>query len=154
MKKQKVYVDNSVIGGCFDKEFKKYSNSLIRDFKQEKFIPVISEITQAEIQDAPEQVQQKFFEIQQMTQDILKVNNEVLDLAERYIQRKILSQKYFEDALHISIATINEADILVSWNFKHIVHFEKIRFFNAVNLENGYKNIEIYSPMEVTAYGE
>ena len=43
--------------------------------------------------------------------------------------------------------------MLVSWNFKHIVHFEKIQKFNAVNIEMGYKQILIYSPREVTTYG-
>lgn len=44
--------------------------------------------------------------------------------------------------------------MLVSWNFKHIVHFDKIRLFNAVNIEQGYKSLQIYSPREVTNYGE
>ena len=56
----------------------------------------------------------------------------------------------FDDGLHIALATINKIDLLVSWNFKHIVHFDKIRLFNAVNIEYGYKSIEIYSPREVT----
>jgi len=50
------------------------------------------------------------------------------------------------------MATVADVDILVSWNFRHIVHFDKIRQFNAVNLEKGYKTIAIYSPMEVTTY--
>jgi len=66
--------------------------------------------------------------------------------------RQILTPKYFEDLLHIAIATINNIDILVSWNFKHIVHYEKIKLFNAVNLELSYKTINIFSPREVTTY--
>lgn len=50
------------------------------------------------------------------------------------------------------MATIAEVDVLVSWNFKHIVHLNKIRLFNAVNLEQGYRSIEIYSPRAVTTY--
>ena len=69
-----------------------------------------------------------------------------------YQERKILTPKFFDDGLHIAIATVNKIDILVSWNFKHIVHFNKIHFFNAVNLEMGYKQIDIYSPREVTTY--
>ena len=53
---------------------------------------------------------------------------------------------------HIAIASVANADVVASWNFRHIVRFDKIRLFNAVNLERGYKPIEIYSPREVTTY--
>jgi len=55
--------------------------------------------------------------------------------------------------LHIALATIAEVDVLVSWNFKHIVRLDKIRLFNAVNLEQGYKSLTIYSPREVISHG-
>lgn len=55
--------------------------------------------------------------------------------------------------LHIALATVADIDVLVSWNFKHIVRLDKIRIFNAVNLELGYKQLQIYSPREVTSYG-
>ena len=53
------------------------------------------------------------------------------------------------DGLHIALASVVEADLLVSWNFRHIVHFDKIRLFNSVNLEQSYKPLQIYSPREV-----
>lgn len=55
--------------------------------------------------------------------------------------------------MHIALTTIAEVDVLVSWNFKHIVHFDKVRMFNAVNIELGYKPLQIYSPRGVTDYG-
>jgi hypothetical protein len=55
-------------------------------------------------------------------------------------------------AFRIALATVADVDIVVSWNFRHVVRFEKIRLFNAVNLEFGYKPIQIYSPREVTFY--
>lgn len=54
--------------------------------------------------------------------------------------------------LHIALATVADVDLLVSWNFKHIVRFDKIRLFNAVNLEQGYKPLAIHSPREVTTH--
>ena len=54
--------------------------------------------------------------------------------------------------LHIALSTIADVDILVSWNFRHIVRYDKIRQFNAVNLEQGYHILDIYSPREVTSY--
>ncbi len=149
MKIQKIYIDTSVIGGCYDKEFSKWSNILVNNIKEGKFIPVLSEVTQSEIEYAPESVKQKYLEILNYNAIVLNITDEVIELAKLYQKRKILTEKYFDDGLHIALATINQIDLLVSWNFKHIVHYDKIRQFNAINLEIGYKTIEIYSPMEV-----
>ena len=73
-------------------------------------------------------------------------------MAEAYLKHRILTHNYRDDARHIAIATVAGADLVVSWNFKHIVHFEKIQKFNAVNIEMGYKPLSIYSPREVTTY--
>jgi hypothetical protein len=69
-------------------------------------------------------------------------------------ERGILTPKFYADGIHIALATIAEVDLLVSWNFKHIVHYDKIRLFTAVNLERGYKPLVIYSPREVASDGE
>ena len=76
-----------------------------------------------------------------------------LELADEYQKRGVLSPNFYDDGLHIGLATVAQADLLVSWNFKHIVHFDKIRLFNAVNIEFGYKPLQIFSPREVTTYG-
>jgi hypothetical protein len=81
--------------------------------------------------------------------ELVNVTDEVLDLANKYVLEKIITKKYFEDAMHIAFATIYQVDLMVSWNFKHIVNFNKINQFCAVNLKNGYKEIKIFSPMEV-----
>ena len=151
MIKQKIYIDTSVIGGCFDKEFEKWSNNLLNDFKNGLFIPVISDVISAEILNAPQKVKDKYAELFTYRPELLEITEDAITLAQIYLNRNILTQKYFEDCLHIAIATIAKVDILVSWNFKHIVHFDKIRMFNSVNLELGYKPIEIYSPREVTS---
>ena len=53
------------------------------------------------------------------------------------------------DAAHIALATVFGADLVVSWNFKHIVHFEKIAGYEGVNSLRGYRSPKIYSPREV-----
>ena len=98
-------------------------------------------------------VQKLYEELLALNPEVTVVNNEIADLADCYQERDILTPKYYDDGLHIAIATVIEADMLVSWNFRHIVRAENIRLFNAVNLENGYKPIQIYSPREVTIYG-
>ena len=154
MKVQRVYVDTSVIGGCFDEEFAPWSNGLMKDFLRGIFKPVLSEIVAAEVLPAPEQVRAQYAELLSVEPQFAELTDEVRQLAAVYQERKILPAKFSNDVLHIALATIAEVDMLVSWNFKHIVQFDKIRLFNAINRESGYKAIEIYSPREVTTYGE
>ena len=75
-----------------------------------------------------------------------------MDLLATYEAHGVLSPKFRSDMLHIALATVADVDALVSWNFKHIVRFDKIRLFNGVNLEQGYKPLSIHSPREVTTY--
>ncbi len=152
MKKPRIYVDTSVIGGCCDPEFQEWSNSLLNDFQQGVFELILSEIVDAEIQDAPYIVKEVYKKFRSLVCEVLEISTEVIELADAYIKRGILSENFRDDARHIAIATVGEVDLLVSWNFRHIVHFEKIRMFNAVNIEMGYKTIMIYSPREVTRY--
>ena len=154
MRIPRVYADTSVIGGCFDEEFAPWSNGLMKDFRLNNFKPVVSELVSAEIEDAPEYVRAKYAELLELNPDILEITEEVLALAETYQQRNILTPKFYDDGVHIAVASVAEVDVLVSWNFKHIVHLDKIRMFNAVNLEFGYKQLQIYSPREVTNYEE
>jgi hypothetical protein len=153
MKIQRIYIDTSVIGGCFDAEFAEWSNGLLQDFRNETFQPLLSEVVSAEIEEAPESVQSVYAELVSLNAEILAVKESALELADTYQKRGILTSNFYDDGLHIAIATVAEADLLVSWNFKHIVRFDKIRLFNAVNIEFGYKPLQIFSPREVTTYG-
>lgn len=153
MKIQRVYVDTSVLGGCFDDEFAPWSNGLMKDFRLGNFDPATSEVVTAEVGPAPSDVQSKYAELKNYGALVVEVTEEVVNLADAYEEREILSPNYRDDGLHIAAATAYEVDVLTSWNFKHIVHFEKIRRFNAVNQELGYKPIDIRSPREVTNYG-
>jgi len=152
MKKRAIYVDTSVIGGCCDPEFQEWSYGLLRDFQAKKFKLLLSELIDAEIENAPEEVRKVYAEFRQCADRIISLTPEAIELVEAYLKRRILTRNYRDDARHIAIATAEGADVVVSWNFKHIVHFEKIQMFNAVNIEMGYKPIAIYSPREVTTY--
>ena len=148
----RIYIDTSVLGGCFDREFAAWSNGLVRDFRAGRLIPVLSDVTAAEVQDAPEAVRTLHQELLTMVESVLAITQETLSLVAAYEARKILPAKYESDMRHIALATIAEVASLVSWNFKHIVRLEKIRLFNEVNVELGYKALSILSPREVTTY--
>jgi hypothetical protein len=146
----KVYADTSVFGGCFEKEFEKWSNSLIDDFIRGEKILLVSAITLKELSMAPESVRDIINGIPKDHTEFLDFTPEAEKLAGIYIPEKAVSKKFEGDAYHIAIATVNRADVLVSWNFKHIVNLNRIRLYNSVNLKCGYSMIEIRTPMEVT----
>ncbi len=152
MKGLRVYVDTSVIGGCFDPEFAWWSNSLVADFRRGRFVPVLSDVTAAEVVLAPTRVGELHQELLAMAGPVLPVTSDALSLVAGYQSRGVLGARFRNDMLHIAIASIASVDVLVSWNFKHIVRLDKIRLFNAVNLESGYKALTIYSPREVTSH--
>ena len=94
----------------------------------------------------------KYAELESYGATVVEVTEDVVELADAYERRGILSSSYRDDGLHIA-ATVHAVDVLTSWNFQHIVHIEKIRRFNTVNQELGYKPIDIRSPREVTTHG-
>ncbi len=154
MKKTSVYVDTSVVGGCCDPEFQVWSYALLKDFQSGAFSLLLSVLIDAEIEEAPNDVKSVYMEFRDCASEIIELTPEAIELADAYLNHKILTENFRDDARHIAMATVAGADLLVSWNFKHIVRFEKIQKFNAVNIEMGYyKQILIYSPMEVTTYG-
>ena len=154
MRLQRIYIDTSVIGGCHDEEFARWSLGLMKDFRLGNFKPVVSAVVDAEIEEAPLHVKATYQELIEGDHEYLDVGEEAVELAGIYLERNILTEKFADDALHIALASVAVVDVLVSWNFKHIVHFDKIRQFTAVNIELGYKPLQIYSPREVTNHGD
>ena len=154
MKRLRIYVDTSVIGGCYDPEFKLWSKALVEDFREGRYTAVMSDVTATEVAPAPEFVKSLHQELLGLPAELVQVDEDAVSLVQRYIERSVLGQRFLNDMLHIALATIAEVDVLVSWNFRHIVRLDKIRLFNAVNLEQGYKPLTIYSPREVISHGK
>ncbi|GHV77274.1 hypothetical protein AGMMS49942_20950 [Spirochaetia bacterium] len=143
----RIYIENSVIGGYFDDEFKEFTQQLFGEFKKGTYKPIISSHVIAELENgAPDNVKENLKTIEY---EEYPVNEEMLKLAEKYMEEKIVSDNYYSDALHIAVATVIDVDVLVSWNFKHIVNLNRIKLFNSVNLREGYKILEIRTPQEV-----
>ncbi|MDL1892126.1 type II toxin-antitoxin system VapC family toxin [Sphingobacteriales bacterium CHB3] len=149
MKRYRVYADTSVFGGCFDDEFSYESIKFFEEVAQRKFILVLSSVTLRELNEAPEHVQRTLEKIPADTIEVVDDAEEITLLRDSYIEAGVLGRASADDAEHIAAASVAEADFVVSWNFKHIVHYEKIQGFQAVNLLKGYKPIRIYSPREV-----
>lgn len=149
VKKLRIYLDTSVIGGCYDEEFAHASLRLFRAVRNGRAIVLVSPITTEEPEDAPEQVRRVLDELPADMQEGLSLSKEITDLAQAYLAERVVPANFADDALHIAFATVYGADVLVSWNFRHIVNLSRIHQFNAVNLVQGYRPLEIRSPLEL-----
>lgn len=146
----KFYVDTSVWGGYFDREFAEWTIPFIEQAQQGKFTIVVSDVTLGELLDAPERVRNLLDAIPATFLEIVEIGAEHLALADHYVTEGALTPKFHTDAQHIALATILKVDSLVSWNFKHMVNFFRIRQYNSLNLKFGYQVIDIRTPKEVT----
>lgn len=150
--KQRIYIDTSVFGGYFDEEFMEHTIPLFVRIYSGDYIILYSTVTQEELENAPEKIRDLVKKIKVEQTEFIETTDEAIDLASEYITEKVVGKTSFADCLHIALATINRADFLISWNFKHIVNIERIRGYNSINIKNGYKQLEIRSPREFSKY--
>jgi len=148
----RVYIDTSVVGGYFDDEFEDVTKLFFDRIFKKDFLVYFSEISETELSLAPDFVQDLKSKIPSDCYRYLDLDDESRHLAQTYINEKVLGKASLDDAYHIAIATVNRLDVLVSWNFKHIVNYDKIKLFNSINLRLGYPLIEIRSPKEFVKY--
>jgi len=152
--KPRVYIDTSVIGGCFDDEFSTWSRKLFDEFQVGSKIAVVSDLTRRELEGAPKKVKEILSTIPETSTENVFLSEEAEKLAASYLENEVVGIKHLADAQHIAIASIEKVDVLVSWNFQQIVNLNRIHAFNAVNLKRGYLILEIRSPREVISEEE
>jgi hypothetical protein len=149
MHKVRVYVDTSVFGGIQDEEFAEVTAEFFRQVRRGLFVVLVTPLTTAELDMAPERVRSVLRELPRDKIEPILLTAEVRELAEEYVQTGVLGSASADDATHVAAATVAGADVIVSWNFRHIVNYNRIRGFNAVNMRNGYRAVTILSPREV-----
>jgi len=150
--RRRIYIDNSVISGYFDKEFEVATKRLFDRIIAKDFDIYFSKVNMAELSLAPKYIRDIKNLIPTDCYNYLDLSEEANILAETYINEKVLGQASMNDAYHIAIASVNRLDCLISWNFKHIVNFDKIKKFNSINLKLGYPLIDIRTPLEFFKY--
>ena len=110
---------------------------------------VISEVTESEILKARKEIRDFYTSIPKDSIEFVEITEDSVLLADAYINENVVGKSSRDDCLHIGIATVSRVDILVSWNFKHIVNIYRIRGYNSVNLKFGFPALEIRSPKEI-----
>lgn len=150
-----VYADTSIFGGAEDDEFREATLKFLRSVRRGQYILLVSEVTLRELADAPPNVRRVFTDLppDRVLHVPREVEQEAESLTEAYIAAGILGPARHDDASHVAIASVARADLILSWNFRHIVNYRKIHQFNEVNRLCGYPPIDIRSPLEVV-YGD
>jgi len=146
---KRIYIDTSVFGGYFDAEFEESTKPFFESILKQKIKVIISEVLELELYKAPEHIIGFYESIPEEIIEKVELTNEASELAEKYIIEKVVGKTSRADCQHIAIATVYKADVLASWNFKHIVNLEKIRGYNSINFREGYPMIEIRTPKEI-----
>lgn len=154
MHKSRVYADTSVFGGTQDEEFAEDSRLFFEQVRTGRFRLVLSQTVLDELDPAPPNVQAVLASLPENATDVVSRSPEVAELRDAYLQAGIVGPASRRDAEHIATASVAGVDLIVSWNFHHIVHYDKIRLYHAVNLVQGYKPIPIHTPKEVIQYEE
>ncbi|MFO8029346.1 MAG: hypothetical protein R6U28_05765 [Cyclonatronaceae bacterium] len=119
---------------------------------QTDIILLYSDVIDDELSSAPDDVTSFVNSIPDNRLQHINLDKEAVKLAKNYIAENVVGPSSMADCFHIAIATIQKADLLVSWNFKHIVNIERIHGYNSVNLKYGYQTLEIRNPREAFDY--
>lgn len=153
MKKLKLYLDTSVLNFAIARDVpaeREVTLKLFQEIKEGKHEAFISDLVVLEINRAPIEIANK---LKTLIDDLkvveLPTEVEAEALSNQYVEHGIIPQKHREDGLHIAIASINNLDVVVSWNFNHIVKVKTKMEVVGVNHLMGYKEIEIGTPKEV-----
>lgn len=151
---QKIYLDTSVISGLFAEDApwqKESSEELFAEIAYGKYQGVVSAVVTGEIKDTKDasKQQQLLKVLDQYNLEILPLSEETDILAEAYCRAGIIPLKHRTDALHIAIAVVNGIELLLSWDFTHIVKYEIEEAINQINQKLGYPSIRLRSPQEV-----
>lgn len=145
----RLYLDTSVFSAYYDERTPERMR-MTRAFWDElkRYEKLCSDLTLEELGQAPPELARKLLALTAGFR-VISVDNQMKALAQAYVQEGVVSQRYFADALHIAAAVQGEADILVSWNFKHLVRRSTRLLVNYINTKRGLRSIELLAPPEI-----
>jgi predicted nucleic acid-binding protein len=152
MRTAKIYLETTLFNFYFDEERDAHIDTLrlFHEIAKNKFEAFTSTYVTEELEQAPQKKRDKMLAlIAEYRIVVLAPNDESVKLANIYVNEGIIPVKYRTDGLHIAIASVNDLDMIVSMNFQHIVKRKTKLATASINALNGYRQIEIVSPMEV-----
>jgi predicted nucleic acid-binding protein len=146
----RIYLDTSVVSARVDDRLPERRRATV-DFWERlaDYEVAISELTLTEIRAATEPNLRQEMEASVRGFEVLPVGVESRRLAQEYVRRGVFSPAMLDDALHVAVAVLFRRDVLVSWNFRHLVNRRRRALINEVNILTGHPTIEIVAPPEV-----
>lgn len=150
MAKLKVYLDTSVISYLYQLDAPERMEDTLEVwemFRNKKYDVYISNIVLNEISGCNEEKLNILLEyLNEIEYTVVETDENTVELAEKFIDFGILRQKSFDDCQHIAAAILAGCDIIISWNFKHIVNVKTVRGVKVITTLEGYKDLMIYPP--------
>ena len=155
MKKPQLYIETSVWNFYFADdapEKKEITHTFFNKIKESEYDIFISDTVIEEIGRTDDEKRQLLLNIiKEFNPKRLIIDQEVVELAQKYIAEGVLPANKIDDAVHAAVATIFEMDALISWNLKHLSNLKRMEMINGVNMKEGYsKRLELITPMEVS----
>ena len=156
MKIPRIYLETTVFNFFYADDAPEKKQDAIRLFHEiyeGKYEPYTSEAVLEELGKATaEKFVQMLSLVEQYSMITLPVTEEARRLADLYVKEGVIPENYLTDALHIALATVNDLDYIISYNFRHIVKVKTITMTESINIRENYKRIGIFSPTEVVDY--
>lgn len=157
MRIPKIYLETTMFNYYFDREREAhpYTVRLFEEIGEGRYRPYTSQYVVGELKNASEPKRElmlgliKAFNIVE-----LPTSKDAVELAKQYVEEGIVPARYLTDAIHIAVAVVNDLDMILSLNFRHIVRKKTIDGTEYINKLAGYRKVEIFSPMEVADYDE
>ena len=157
MKRQKIYLDTSVISHLEAPDRPDWmadTRKLWEYIKAGRYEVALSPVDIQEVNDCKEpKLSALAKHLQEISYTLLEETDEVTDLATRYLNAGVLTEKSFDDCQHIAYACVYNCDMIISWNFKHMVNVNTITGVKGVNALAGYKEMPIYTPTMLISGG-
>lgn len=158
MRKLRIYLDTSVISHLQVDDVPEKMASTLKlwdEIKQDQYDVYISGLVIAEIDECPESKRAALYEyLKEITFETATLNDEIVSLANRYIEAGIVPSRCKDDAVHLATASVNDCNVVVSWNFKHMVKIKTILGVNGINKQYRYGEIEILPPDSIIGEDE
>jgi len=158
MRKTKIYLDTSVISHLDAPETPEKMEDTLRlweEIKAGAYEVVLSEVVFDELDGCLDEKRDCLdLFLQKIQYERVESGDEAVALASKFVDFGILREKSFNDCRHIAAALLSGCDIIVSWNFKHIVNARTIKGARDIAAKGGYKDIMIYSPTMLVEGGD
>lgn len=155
MRKPRIYLETTMLNYYFEVEREAHpaTRQLFECIRRGMYEAYTSTYVIDELIKAPAEKATKMMAlIETYRINMLANNNEAETLAEIYVQKNVIPQRFRYDGLHIACATVNDLEFIFSLNFKHINKPKTQIMTGTINIERGYRPVTITSPMEVTDY--